>query len=78
MNFRTKRPRRNRSAAQRFEHIDAARVHQVWSMDFVAGQLFNGKQFRILTVVDNYSKKSLGLYADQQIKAEISTSGCSS
>ena len=37
-------------------------------MDFVAGQIFNGKCFRILTVVDNYSKKSPGLYADLKIK----------
>ncbi len=43
-------------------------MHQVWSMDFVANQLFNGKRFRILTIVDNYSKKSPGLYANQNIK----------
>ncbi|NTU69018.1 MAG: transposase family protein [Chlorobiaceae bacterium] len=37
-------------------------------MDFIADQLFNGSRFRVLTVVDNYSKKSQGLYADRQIK----------
>lgn len=37
-------------------------------MDFVADQLFNGSRFRILTVVDNYSKKCPGLYAEQQVK----------
>jgi len=68
LNLRTKRPRRNRSAAQRQERIEATSVHQVWSMDFVADQLFNGKRFRILTVVDNYSKKSPSLSVDQQIK----------
>ena len=68
LNLRTKRPRRNRSAAQRQERIELTGMHQVWSMDFVADQLFNGKRFRILTIVDNYSKKSPGLYANQNIK----------
>ena len=61
LNLRQKRHRRHRSVAQRLERIDAGRVHQVWGMDFVADQLFNGKRFRILTVIDNFSRKSLGL-----------------
>ena len=68
LNLRIKRHRRNRMAAQRLDRIDVQRVHQVWSMDFVADQLFNGSRFRVLTVVDNYSKKSPGLYAERQIK----------
>ena len=68
LNLRMKRPRRSRMAAQRLERVDVGRVHQVWSMDFVADQLFNGNRFRILTVVDNYSKKCPGLYVDRQIK----------
>jgi len=37
-------------------------------MDFVADQLFDGRKFRILTIVDNFSKKCLGLFASQSIK----------
>jgi len=68
LNLRMKRPRRSRMGAQRLERVNIARVHQVWSMDFVVDQFFNGSRFRILTVVDNYSKKSPGLLVDRQIK----------
>lgn len=68
LNLRTKRPRKNRSTAQRQEHIKVTGMHQVCSIGFEADQL-NGKRFRILTIMDNYSKKSPGLYADQHIKS---------
>jgi putative transposase len=32
--------------------------HQRWSMDFVHDQLWNGRRFRILTVVDQWSRQS--------------------
>jgi putative transposase len=37
-------------------------------MDFVADQLFDGRRFRALTVVDNYSRKCLAIYPGQSIK----------
>ena len=37
-------------------------------MDFVADQLFDGRRFRALTVVDNFSWKCLAIHADQSIK----------
>ena len=39
-------------------------------MDFVADNLSRGRKFRALTVVDNYSRKCLAIYADQGIKGE--------
>jgi putative transposase len=39
-------------------------------MDFVADQLFDGRRFRALTVVDNYSRKYLDIHPDQRIKGE--------
>ena len=38
--------------------------------DFVADQLFDGRRFRALTVVDNFSRKCLGIYPDKSIKGE--------
>lgn len=49
------------SAAHRLERFEKGNVHQVWSMDFVQDSLFDGSRFRILTIVDNNSKKSLSL-----------------
>lgn len=37
-------------------------------MDLMANQLFDGRKFRVLTVVDNYSRKCIALHAGQYIK----------
>jgi putative transposase len=36
----------------------ATRTHERWSMDFVHDALFDGRVFRVLTVVDQYSRQS--------------------
>ena len=36
----------------------AQRTHERWSMDFVHDQLFNGRTFRVLTVVDQFSRQT--------------------
>lgn len=37
-------------------------------MDFVSDALFDGRRFRALTVVDNFSRKCLAIHADVSIK----------
>ena len=37
-------------------------------MDFVTDQLYDGSRFRALTVVDNYSRKCLAIYAGKSLK----------
>ena len=39
----------------------STRVNEVWSMDFVSDSLACGRRFRVLTVVDDYSRLSPGL-----------------
>ena len=68
LNLRNKRPRRSKAAAHRLDRMDLTSAYQCWSMDFVADQLFNGRRFRALTIVDNYSRYCLSIYADQSIK----------
>ena len=68
LNLRTKRPRRNRAGAHRLERIQNARINKIWSMDFVQDSLYNSSRFRILAVVDNFSKKCLGLLAGKSLK----------
>ena len=70
LNLRSKRPRRNRSGYHRIDRVEPTTIHQTWSMDFVADQLFDGRRFRALTVVDNYSRKCLAIHAGQSIKGE--------
>lgn len=68
LNLRSKRPRRNRAGAHRLARIEVTRPHQCWSMDFVADALFDGRRFRALTVVDNYSRQCLAIHVDSAIK----------
>jgi len=70
LNLRSKRPRRNRAAAHRLERLDEVRPHQAWSMDFVADALFNGRRFRALTVVDNYSRHCLAIRVGQSLRGD--------
>lgn len=61
---------RRKAAAHRLERTVLTAPNQVWSMDFVADALFDGRRFRALTVVDNFSKESLAIEVDQQLKGE--------
>jgi len=36
------------------------RVNERWSMDFVSDQLHNGRRFRVLNVVDDFSREMVG------------------
>ena len=68
MSLRSKRPRRSRSAAHRLERLLTPDINKPWSMDFVQDALFNGSRFRILVVVDKYTKKCLSLLVGQSLK----------
>lgn len=43
--------------------------NQVWSMDFVADAWFDGRRFRALTVVDNFTKESLAIEVTSNSRA---------
>ena len=49
--------RKRRPAALRLPLDRPQRPNQRWSMDFVHDKLFNGRKFRILTVVDDFSRE---------------------
>jgi putative transposase len=55
LNLRHRRPRRSKAAAHRQMHPQLTSANECWSMDFVADALFDGRRFRALTIVDNYS-----------------------
>jgi hypothetical protein len=68
LNLRSKRPRRNKTAAHRQQRPLLTGPHQCWSMDFVRDQLFDGRRFRALTLVDNYSRECLEIEVGQNLK----------
>jgi putative transposase len=42
----------------------------VWSMDFMADRLADGRAFRLLNVLDDYNREGLGLEVDFSLSAE--------
>lgn len=70
LNLRSKRPRRSKAAAHRLERPEHSSNHECWSMDFMADQLFDGRKFGCLTVVDNYSRQCPGILEGQSLKGE--------
>lgn len=43
------------------------RVNHHWSMDFVSDGLYNGRRFRVLTIVDNFSRECPALEVDHSL-----------
>lgn len=65
-----KRKRRRRVAEHRRERFHPTGPNQVWSMDFVADQLVDGRRFRSLTVVDIFTRECLAIKSEQGLKRE--------
>ncbi len=42
----------------------------VWSMDFMADRLADGRQFRLLNVLDDFNREGLGIEVDFSLPAE--------
>ncbi len=68
LNLRAKKHKKSRSVIQRLERTEIKGINQYWSMDFVCDQLYNGKRFRALTIVDNYSRKCIAINIGQSLK----------
>lgn len=59
LTVRTKRPRRHVTAKARKDRSVAGRKNECWSMDFMSDQLADGRNIRVLTIVDNFTRESL-------------------
>lgn len=46
-----------------------------WSLDFVSDALTDGRRFRVLAVVDDYSRERLALVADTSLSPATGSSG---
>jgi putative transposase len=63
-------PRKRRVAVERRDRIKPSAPNHVWSLDFVADQLADGRRFRALTVVDVYTRESLAIEPGQRLRGE--------
>jgi putative transposase len=57
--------RKKRSSHLRVPLPESTRPNERWSMDFVSDRLVDGRWFRILTVVDQYTRECLCAHADR-------------
>jgi putative transposase len=69
LSLRLKR-RRKRISHLRVVLDSPERINQHWSMDFVSDSLYNGRRFRILTVVDDLSKECPVLEVDHSLTGQ--------
>ncbi len=68
LRLRSKLRRGRRAASNRRERCKVTAPNQVWSLDFVADQLADGRRFRALTVVDVYTRECLAIEVGQSLK----------
>jgi putative transposase len=62
-----KRTKKKRAVSVRVQMPPAARPHEVWSMDFCSDACGNGKRFRVLTIVDDFTRVSPGILVNPSI-----------
>ena len=70
LSLRQKPRRRRRVAVHGRERTKPRTPNEVWSLDFVADQLVDGRRFRALTVVDVFTRESLAIEVGQSLKGE--------
>jgi putative transposase len=70
LHLRVKTKRKRPGSALRISRQDACCLNDTWSMDFAADSLFNGRRFRVLTVVDNFSRECLGITVGQSLRGD--------
>ncbi len=68
LQLRTKQ-KKKRATGVRVPLAAAVAINQRWSMDFIHAALDDGRRFRILTIVDNYSRECPLLRADVSLNA---------
>lgn len=68
LQLRSKLPKKRKMVVQRGQRMQPSKAGDAWTMDFVADQLSHGTKFRILTVVDVFTREALAVEAGRQMK----------
>ena len=69
LNLRIK-PRKRLKRDKPDELVVPDAPNEVWSMDFMADRLGDGRQFRLLNVLDDFNREGLGIEVDFSLPAE--------
>ena len=68
LQLRNKSPKRRVKAQLREDRSPASAANQVWAMDFVHDQLFDGRKIRVLTIVDTFTRLSPAIDVRQSFR----------
>jgi putative transposase len=68
--LRRKRPWRHATAVHREQRRPAMARNDIWSMDFVADEMTDGRRFRALTVIDLFTHECLAIDAGQGLHGQ--------
>ena len=69
LSIRTRVPKRRRACRYRSGRSEATAINDVWAMDFMSDRLFDGRPFRILTIVDCHTRGALASTARTNFRA---------
>ena len=61
LSLRAKMPHRRRAAVARSARVVAEKRNQIWSMDFMHDRLADGRAYRLLTIVDIFTRECVAL-----------------
>lgn len=64
------RKRHKRASGIRMELVEPTRPNERWAMDFVSDALWDGRRFRVLTVLDVFTKECLAIEVDTSINGD--------
>jgi putative transposase len=70
LTFRRRKHRRHVSSHRRVDSPEPYGPDRVWAMDFMADHLYDGRQFRIFTLIDTYTRECLALKAGQSLRGD--------
>lgn len=70
LGLKRKKPRRRRAAVARQEKKEARGPNERWAMDFMHDTFFDDRTFRVLTVIDVFTRECLALEARRSFKGE--------
>ncbi len=68
--LRRKRPWRHATAGHHEQRRPAMTRNDIWSMDFVADELADGRRFRTLTVIDLFTRECLAIEVEQGLRGQ--------
>ena len=66
-----RRKRHKRASVIRLELAEPVRPNERWTMDFVSDGLWNGRKFKVLTILDIFTKECLAIEVDTSINGNL-------